>query len=85
MALFKRRKLQKQRGSFKTTPKEAKKIGGIKMLTGDQIKIINDSLTSVAVFLSENNIEKTREIEIAVQKLQEAIFWLTFEETEEEE
>lgn len=55
------------------------------MLTGDQIKRINDSLTSVAVFLSENNIEKTREIEIAVQKLQEAIFWLTFEETEEEE
>ena len=52
------------------------------MLTPDRIKRINESLTSVAVFLSENNIEEIREIEIAIQKIQEAAYWLTLAEEE---
>lgn len=85
MALFKRRKLQKQRGSFKTTPKEAKKIGGSAMVSKDQMKRIIDALLNTTTFLNEHNEEEKREIEIAIERITEAAFWLNYSVEEEEE
>ena len=45
-------------------------------MTNNKIDRIANALTDVVVFLEENNIEEKKEIELAIQKLQEAVFWL---------
>lgn len=48
------------------------------MLTNDISKMI-DYLDKVIYFLKEHGV-KSRENEIAIQKLEEAVFWLTYGE-----
>lgn len=55
------------------------------MIDKNQMKRIIDALLSCTEFLNERNVEDQREIEIAVEKITEAAFWLNYSAEEEEE
>jgi len=55
------------------------------MVSKDQMKRIIDALLNTTTFLNEHNEEEKREIEIAIERITEAAFWLNYSVEEEEE